>query len=57
MRLSLISVVAVIAGVIALPVAKMDIDSQAGVEGKLEIRETQVSSWFQVVSCGGEKIG
>lgn len=35
--------------VIALPVSKMGLDSQAVVKGKLEVREPQVSLWFRIV--------
>lgn len=55
MRLSLIPFLAAIAGAIALPVSNMGLDPQAEVEGKLEIREPQVSSWFKVVSFSGGK--
>ena len=41
------------AGVIALPVLKMG--PQAAVEGKLEVREPEVSSWFQVVFFSQKK--
>lgn len=55
MRLCLITCLAAIAGAIALPVSKMGLDSPAGVEEKLQTREPQVSSWFQVVSFSGGK--
>lgn len=47
MQRSLILWLVAVAGVIALPISKMDLDPQAAVEGKLEV---QVSSWFQIVS-------
>lgn len=50
MRYSLILSLIAVAGVIALPVSKMGLDSQARVEGKLEVREPQVSSWLEGVS-------
>lgn len=50
MQLSLISFLVAVAGVIALPVSKVDLDSQTAVEEKLEIRAPQVSLWFQGVS-------
>lgn len=39
--------------VIALPVSKTGLDPQAAVEGKLEVREPQVSLWFQIDSFMG----
>lgn len=44
LSLSLVAVTGIIA--IALPVSEMGFDPQAAVEGKLEIREPQVSLWF-----------
>lgn len=49
MKLILIPFLVAVASVIALPVLKMDLDPQTAVEGKLEVREPQVSWWFQVV--------
>ena len=43
MRLSLILFLVAVADVIALPALKMGLDPQAAVEGKLEVREPQVS--------------
>lgn len=45
MQLSLITVLVAVAGVIALPASKTDLDPQTTVDGKLEVREPQVSSW------------
>ena len=53
MHLFLIPFLAAVAGVIALPVLKMG--PQAAVEGKLEVREPEVSSWFQVVFFSQKK--
>lgn len=39
-----------VAGVIALPVSKIGLDPQTTVQRELEVREPQVSLWFQVVS-------
>ena len=39
--------------VIALPVANMGLDPQAAVEQKLEVRQAEVSLWFQIVSFRG----
>lgn len=50
MRYSLIHSLIAEAGGIALPASKMGLNPQAPVEGKLEVREPLVSSWFQVVS-------
>lgn len=49
MKLILIPFLVAIASVLALLVLKMDLDPQTAVEGKLEVREPQVSWWFQVV--------
>lgn len=43
MHLSLIPFLVAVADVIALPVLKMDLDTQMAVRGKLEAREPQVS--------------
>ena len=50
MHLPVIHFLVAVAVVIALPVSKTDLDHQAGVEGKLEVREPKVRSWFEVVS-------
>ena len=46
MRLFLIPFLVAVAGIIALPVLKIGLDPQAAMEGKLEVREQQVSLWF-----------
>lgn len=46
MRLSLITALVGLSGVIAMPISKTDLDSQMAVDGKLEIREQVVSSWY-----------
>lgn len=50
MQLSLIPFLVAAAGVIAVPVSKLNLDSQTAVEEKLEIRTPQVSLWFHGVS-------
>ena len=55
MHLSLIPFLVVVTGAIALPVSKMGLDTQVAVEGKLEVREPQVSPWIQVVSFSQKK--
>ena len=47
LNLFLVAVTAVI--VMALPSSNMGFDPQAAVEGKLEVREPQVSFWFLIV--------
>lgn len=49
MHLSLITVLVGVAGVIALPVSKIDLDPQTAVDGKLEVREPQVSLWYYLL--------
>lgn len=49
MYLSMIPFLVAMAGVTALPVLKMGLDPQPVVEGRLEVREPQVSPWFR--SC------
>lgn len=44
MHLSLITVLIGVAGVIALPGSKVDLDPRTAVDRKLEVREPQVSS-------------
>ena len=46
LSLFLVAVTGVI--VIALPVSNMGSDPQAVAKGKLEVREPQVSLWFQI---------
>ncbi len=48
MHLCLVLSLVAVAGVIALPVTKIDLDPQMAVEGKLEAREPQVSLLCQV---------
>ena len=48
MHLCLALSLVAVAGVIALPVTKMDLDPQMAVEGKLKVREPQVSLSCQV---------
>lgn len=48
MHLFLVLSLVAVAGVIALPVTKMDLDPQMAVEGKLEAREPEVSLSCQV---------
>lgn len=50
MHFSLGLILVAVASVIALPVPKMSFDPQAEVQGKLEVRGLQVSSWFQILS-------
>ena len=56
MHLSMIPFLVAVASVIALPVLKMDLDPQTAVEGKLEVREPQISSWFQAVCFSPKKL-
>ena len=55
MRLFLVPFLVAVAGAIALPVSEMGLDPQAAVEGKLEVREPEVSSLFQVVCFSKKK--